>query len=546
MGRHTTAQTRRRVLFPLLALALAAVLGAATWVTVALARSGPECEPTRVVVAASPDIAPAVTQAARDLELSCATVDVQPRESLQMAEELAGSSPRPQAWIPSSTLFLRRTHQLGAAAVPESGPAVASSPVVLAVAEPVAKGLGWPRKPLTWPDVLAEDEIIAGMPDPARDPVGVSALLALRDVVKGEPDPAGAYVALLRKFSVNTAGTMADLLAQVPGTNAGAAAPTVFPAPENAVLRHNSELSATTGGTALVAVYSPAAVSLDYPFVEIAGATQQQGSVVAELKRALLNGSSAAAIAQAGLRAPGGQALRLTDTDQRVVAQGQRSAELPAAAEVDKSLSQWAGVNANARVQVLIDISGSMSAPVPDTGKSRLEITLEAAENALHLFKPASQVRFLAFATKVDGERDYREILPMAPVGQQLTALDKLRAVRAVPDGQTGLYDSVLDVYRLAHKEWDQGKLNLVIVMTDGRNTDPGGISRENLVAELGKLRDRNRPLPVIGIGIGPAADQAELEQLVAPTGGQAFLSRDPAKINEVFYGALGRIAGAG
>lgn len=546
MGRHTTDRTRRRVLFPLLALALVAVLGAATWVTVAMARSGPECEPTRVVVAASPDIAPAVAQAARDLKLSCAALDVQPRESLQMAEELAGSSPRPQAWIPSSTLFLRRAHQLGAAGVPESGPAVASSPVVLAVAEPVAKGFGWPLKQLTWPEVLADDEVIAGMPDPARDPVGVSALLALRDVVKGEPDPAGAYVALLRKFSANTFGTAADLLAQLPGSSAGTAAPTVFPASENAVLRHNSDLSGTMGGTALVAAYTPTAVSLDYPFVEIAGATQQQGSVVADLKRALLNGSSATAVAQAGLRAPGGQALRLTDTDQRVAAQGQRSAELPAADEVDKSLSQWAGVNANARVQVLIDISGSMSAPVLDTGKSRLEITLEAAENALHLFKPASQVRFLAFATKVDGERDYREILPMAPVGQQLTALDRLRAVRAVPDGQTGLYDSVLDVYRLARKEWDPGKLNLVIVMTDGRNTDPGGISRENLVAELGKLRDRNRPLPVIGIGIGPAADEAELGQLVAPTGGLAFLSRDPAKINEVFYGALARIAGAG
>ncbi|WP_181775767.1 substrate-binding domain-containing protein [Amycolatopsis pittospori] len=530
MGRHSTARTRRRVLVPLLAFALAAVLGAATWVTVAMARSVPECDPAKVVVAASPDVAPAIAEAARDVELDCATIDVQSRESLQMAEELSGDASRPQAWIPSSTLFLRRAHQLGAAGVPESGPSVANSPVVLAVTEPVAKGLGWPYKPLTWLDVLRGDKIVAGMPDPARDPVGVSALLALRDVVKGASDPAAAYVALLRKFSANTYD----------------APLTVFPASENAVLRHNSDLSAKPDGGALVAAYTPASPSLDYPFVEIAGATPRQGSAVAELKRALLNGSSAAAIARAGLRAPGGQALRLAETDQRLSVQGQRSAEFPAAAEVDKALSQWAGVSASARVQVLIDVSGSMSAPVPGTGKSRLQVTLEAAENALHLFKPTSQVRFLAFATKVDGERDYREILPMAPVGQQLAAVGKLRAVRAVPDGQTGLYDSVLDIYRLARKEWEPGKLNLVIVMTDGRNTDPGGISRENLVAELGKLRDQRRPVPLIGIGIGPDADEAELDQLVAPAGGQAFLSRDPAKISEVFYGALGRIAGAG
>ncbi len=502
MGRHTTARTRRRMPLPLLALALAAVLGAATWVAVAMARSDPGCEPARVVVAASPDIAPAVTETARDLALACVAFDVQPRDSLQRAEELSGTAPKPQAWIPSSTLFLRRAN-----GVPLSGPSVASSPVVLAVAEPVASRLGWPRKTLTWPDVLGRAGIVAGMPDPARDPVGVSALQALRDVTKGASDPAGAYVALLRKFAANTFDAASTSL-------------TVFPASENAVLRHNAELSG--GEAALVAAYSAASPSLDYPFVEIAGATPQQGKAVAELKRALLNG--AATSTRSGLRAPGGQALRLTETDQRVAAQGQRSAEIPAAAEVDKALSQWAGVNASARVQVLIDVSGSMSAPVPGTGKSRLQITLEAAENALHLFKSTSQVRFLAFATKVDG----------------------LRAVRAVPDGQTGLYDSVLDVYRLAHKEWEPEKLNLVIVMTDGRNTDPGGMSRENLLAELGRLRDRNLPVPLIAIGIGPDADETELRQLAAPAGGQAFLSRDPAKIGEVFYGALGRIAGAG
>ncbi|MFD6072860.1 VWA domain-containing protein [Amycolatopsis lurida] len=517
MGRHATTRTRRRILLPLLAIALAAVLGAATWV--AMARSEPACEPVRVVVAASPDIAPAVTGAARDLALTCVAFDVQARESHQVAAELSGTAPRPQAWIPSSTLFLRK-----AGGVPASGPSVASSPVVLAVAEPVARALGWPRETLTWPEVLGHAGIVAGMPDPVSDHAGVSTLLALRDVTKGASDPAAAYVALLRKFSATTSGA------------------TVFPAAENAVLRHNSGL--LEGETALVAVYSPDAPALDYPFVEVAGATPQQSKAVAELKRTLLYG--AATSPGSDLRAPGGQALRLTETDQRVEAQGQHSAEIPAAEEVAKALSHWAAVNASARVQVLIDVSGSMSAPVPGTGKSRLRITLEAAENALHLFKATSQVRFLAFATKVDGERDYREILPMAPIRQQLAAVDRLRAVRAVPDGQTGLYDSVLDVYRLAHGEWERGKLNLVIVMTDGRNADPGGINRENLVAELGKLSDRERPVPLIAIGIGPEADETELRQLVAPAGGQAFLSRDPAKIGEVFYGALGRIAGAG
>ena len=83
-----------------------------------------------------------------------------------------------------------------------------------------------------------------------------------------------------------------------------------------------------------------------------------------------------------------------------------------------------------------------------------------------------------------------------------------------------------------------------MIVMTDGRNEDPRGISRADLLAELAKLQDPRRPIPLIGVGIGPDADKAELDQLTAATGGQAFVAPDPAKITDVFFGALSRIAG--
>ena len=80
--------------------------------------------------------------------------------------------------------------------------------------------------------------------------------------------------------------------------------------------------------------------------------------------------------------------------------------------------------------------------------------------------------------------------------------------------------------------------------MTDGRNDDPNGISRADLLTELGKLQDPGRPIPLIGVGIGPDADKTELDQLTAATGGGAFLAPDPSKITDVFFGALSRIAG--
>ncbi|WP_439381961.1 substrate-binding domain-containing protein [Amycolatopsis lexingtonensis] len=546
MGRHSP-DGRRRLLVPVLATGLVLVLGAAAWVTVTAVRSRSSCEQTtNVLVTASADIAPALTIVARGLDVPCGGVQVQTREATQAAERLAMSdgSPRPQVWVPDSTLALRRAHQLGAADVPESGASVASSPVVLGVAADVAKSLGWPDRTPTWAEVLAAPGVVPGMPDPARDPVGALALLGLRDSVKAAPEASAAYVALLRRLSVNTLGAETDLIARLPGSSdgSGTAAVTAFPTSENSLLRHNIEDTSSP----LVAVYSTAVPTLDYPFAELSGITPQQRPIVDALREALLGGPGSDAIAKTGLRAAGGQALRDHTDDPRVSPTGIQVVNLPPAGVVDELLNQWAGVNLSARVQVLIDVSGSMNAQVPGTALNRMQLTVEATQKALHLFKPATQLRMLAFSTKLDGAKDYREILPMAPVAQHLAsgALDKLAQLKATADGGTGLYDSVLDTYRTARREWEPGRLNLVIVMTDGRNEDPHSISRPDLLAELAKLQDPRRPIPLIGVGVGPDADKPELDQITAATGGQAFVAPDPAKITDVFFGALSRIAG--
>ncbi|MFC5686182.1 VWA domain-containing protein [Amycolatopsis mediterranei] len=546
MGRHSDGR-RRRLLVPALATGLVLVLGAAAWVTVTTVRARPSCEqPAKVLVTASADIAPALSLVAHGLDLQCGSIEIQTRDATQAAERLALSdgSPRPQVWIPDSTLALRRAHQLGASDVPESGASVASSPVVLAVAADVVKGLGWPERVPSWTEVLAAPGAVPGMSDPARDAVGALALLGLRDGAKASPEPSAAYVAMLRRFSANTLGAETELIARLPGSSdgGGTAAVTAFPASENSLLRHNVE----DPKSPLVAVYSTAVPTLDYPFAELGGITPQQRPIVEALRDAVLGDAGADAIARTGLRAAGGQALRNHADDPRVLPEGIRAESLPPAPVIDELLNQWAGVNLSARVQVLIDVSGSMNAQVPGTNLNRMQVTMEAAAKAMHLFKPATQLRMLAFSTRLDGDKDYRELLPMASVAQHLAsgALEKLGQVKATPDGGTGLYDSVLDTYRTARREWEPGRLNLVIVMTDGRNEDPRGISRADLLTELAGLQDARRPIPLIGVGIGPDADKAELDQLTAATGGQAFLAPDPAKITDVFFGALSRLAG--
>lgn len=528
-------------------LGVVIAVGLVSFGVIQLVQANASCETqTKVVMAASPDIAPAISAVVAGVRQECVQIEVQPRDSAQVAESLAISdgSVKPQVWIPSSTLALQRARQLGATQVPESGASVASSPVVLGVAQEIAARLGWPSKQLTWANVadLNDGTVVPGMPDPARNPVGVSALFGIRDATKSKLDAGPAFSALLRRFSANTTATETEMFGRLPGADLAVQSVTTFPTSENAVLRHNVEKPEAP----LVSVYSPAAPSLDYPFAVLSGADPAQAKAIEPVLSALLSQPGATAVADAGLRVAGGQALR-TVTDNRVSGQGLQTARLPLRAEVDQILNQWAGVNLSSRVQVLIDVSGSMTALVPGTDKTRMQATLEAAEKGLRLFKPTSQVRMLTFSTKLDGDKDYREVLPMASVAQQLTPgpLEKLRGIKATPDGQTGLYDSVLDAYRVARTEWEPGRLNVVIVMTDGKNSDPGGLTREQLLFELSKLQDLRRPIPIIGIGLGPDIDAAELQEITKPTGGQAFTTPDPGKISDVFFGALSKLTGA-
>ncbi|WP_158892317.1 substrate-binding and VWA domain-containing protein [Amycolatopsis anabasis] len=544
MGRHSSTQPRPRLRASALAAAVVVLLGLGGWFVVRTVWGSDCANPTVVRVTAAPDIAPTVTQLSRSLPGDgCQRFDVQARDSAAVAESLAISdgSERPHVWIPESTVRLQRAKGSGAGEVPELGTSVASSPVVLALTEQAARELRWPDKAPTWSDVLAAPGIGVGIPDPARDPVGVAALLGVRAASRGAPDPAAAYAAALRRLSPNTTAGSAELFARLPGGGTQRDPLSAFPASENSLLRHNVKQREN----GLVAAYSEMPIpALDYPLAVLSNAGAAERAGAERLLRALLDPPGRAALADAGFRTPEGRTLRDRSQDKHVSGLDQPPETMPPLSALDELLNQWAGVNLSSRVRVLLDVSGSMNAIDPASGKTRMALTLEAAEQGLGLFKPTTKISIWTFSTALDGDKDYRQIVPMVPIGEQLTGVaEKLRGIKATPDGRTGLYDSVLAAYRIARQEWEPGRLNIVVLMTDGRNEDPDGINRADLLAELGKLKDPHRPIAIIGIGIGPDIDSAELDAITVPTGGKTFTAPDPSKIADVFYGALSKLA---
>ncbi|WP_245931083.1 substrate-binding and VWA domain-containing protein [Actinokineospora auranticolor] len=498
------------------------------------------CEVEVLRVVAAPDIAPVVEAVGKLSTDACHRIEVDAKPSSAAVESLAvtDASQAPDVWIPESSLWLRRAQERGAWPNDVSGSSIASSPVVLAMTEDLAKSLGWPDAAPTWAAALSRD-VAAGIADPTKDPIGLSALIGIRAATATAADPGAASTTAMRHLSPNTMPQASDLFTRLPGTSSTAGPINAFPASENSVLRYN----AGNPPFGLVAAYADTP-SLDYPYAILPTVSDTLRPLADRFLDQLHKPETLSSMADAGFRAPDGSFAGTRAADNRTSTQALNSIPLPTPDEAVQVLTQWAGVNLSARMQILLDVSGSMAEPVPGTGMDRMALTIQAAEHGIGMFRPTTKFGLWLFATNLDGDKDYRELLPVRPVTEQLNsgAMQKLRDVHAIRGGATGLYDSVLAAYQSARTNWEPGRLNLVVVLTDGKNEDRDGITRDKLLEELGKLQDPKRPLPIVGMGIGPDVDTAELEAIARPTGGQVYSTPDPGKVGEIFYQALSKL----
>lgn len=558
MGRHSSARPRGvrglRSRSPVILLSALLVLALLGWFTFDFLRDrlrASSCDNTTVVnVTAAADIAPVVTQVGNKVseqdEGACYKVNVATRESASTAESLVVSdgTERPDVWIPESTIWLQRAQEKGAWNVPVSGTSIASSPVVVGLTEDTADKVGWPQKAPSWSQLFGPNarDIEMGMPDPAREPTGVSALFGIRQLLGAGPNGGPKITTELRALSPNVVPEAPDLFARLPGADSAAEPLDGFPTSEVAVLRHNAKQN----GSQLVAAYAqPPVPALDFPFVVLPETKPEKREAAERFLKLLIGQQAAETFGDAGFRTPDGEMLRERSSDRRTSQQKLTPPPMPGPTEVNDVLNQWAGVNLSARIQVLLDVSGSMNEPVPGSGKNRMAVTLQAAELGIGLMKPTTKIGVWLFSTNLDGQnKDFKELIPVRSVADQLSggALNTLRSVKALENGATGLYDSTLAAYRSATQNYEAGRINLVVVLTDGRNEDDNGISRQELLRELGKLRDPRHPVQIVGIGIGPDIDQAELKMIAGATGGQSFTTPDPNKISDIFYAALSKL----
>ena len=303
--------------------------------------------------------------------------------------------------------------------------------------------------------------------------------------------------------------------------------------------------NAESGTAKLRAVYAPArGLALDYPFVVTATDAAVRRDAEA-LLRALTDPAGVAAVEELGFRSPAGQGNSLLTPAAGVDSTKSQDALPLSSEQAGSALRLLATLSKPTRVLALVDVSGSMAQLVPGLGPvSRIELARTVVRGSLGLFPRGTVAGLWRFSSDLTPSTNYEQLMPLTPLTASsrrdfAASIDRLAAV---PNGGTGLYDSVLAAVRYVRSGYDPSRVNSVVVLSDGRNeyASAHGITKAHLLTALRREADPDRPVRVISVAYGPDSDIAALRSISTTTGGMVYTARDPRDLPVIFRDAIG------
>lgn len=520
----------------------------------------------KLTVAAAPEIAPAVQQAAVNwvatnprVSNQCVRVQVDAMTPAEVANVLAArtgghinvaaqpvptptDADVPGAWIPDSVSWIGRVQAVNRDAFDPDITSLAMSPVVLAMPEAVARTLqGSKPHKLGIPDLAALLQKVLrggdkspqiGMAEPRRDSASLAGAVLLHDAVVNNPAQLPQLVATYR-----AAALAPDQTALVKGFGTRQV---IAPMTEQAVLAYD----AAGPKLPLVAVGLEPALSLDYPYAVVSGKPRAITRAAELFRNALAGPDFHDLFARSGFRTADGGADPGFPVGHGATADPVVGIPLDDPAKIADVVSIWTASKTPSRVLSLVDVTASMATPMTmpnGVQVTRLQVLQQAAVDGLKLFTNDSEVGMWAYAVALAPERDYREVVPIGVLDQAQRARlgVAIAGVQTVPTDFAALYDTLLAAYQVMKDGYRADRSNTIVVFTDGRNTKPGGTTLDDLELGLEKLADPAKPIRVVLLGVGPDVDLAELNAIAKATGGKAFQINDPAKIGSIFLNAL-------
>jgi hypothetical protein len=432
-----------------------------------------------------------------------------------------GQPDRPDAWIPDSPRWVERVNE-AAKLNAKPAKAFAKSPLVIAMDPAQAKKLeGQPK----WLELVASDNPIR-LSDPRSTTAGMLTLASALPRLSGEQGRV-----IIPKLAKGAAPSVDDLFTAYNERPEDAPA---FPVSEADLIDHNRLYPEHK----MVSV-TPTEGTPAFEFSLVNVATDPVRDQAVELLRAYLMTPEAAKLfAQYGIRSTAVPATMPTP-------QGSVGAvdigPTPDAAAVTAATDVWQTATTDFSILAVFDVSGSMKDKVGNT--TRVAITQEAAGIALAALPKTTKLGLWVFSIGIGaGDTDYR---PVVPIGRLDDDTHRAQVASAAANlaknvgGGTGLYDTIWAAYQQAKKDYDPQRVNAVVILTDGRNDDPNGISLEQLKANLTAAGDPNKPIAITTIGIGPDVDSAALTQISKMTYSDFYSAPSPADMTTVLARAL-------
>lgn len=480
----------------------------------------------QVTVWAPSAVQEALTQAASDYEATaaapCVTYLVRARSPIESLIGLGkNQADRPDAWVPDASTWVDRVNAVTKINAAQTRP-FATSPLVVAM-DPT-RAATFTQAP-TWQQLVAPDQPIT-VSDPRSTTAG---MLTITSVLPQLSERAGrAVITRLAKSTAPSTQSLFDTFDTTP------AAGQAFPVAEADLADHNR---ADPNHQMVPVVPKGGTPSFEYSLVDVA--TDPVRSNAVTLFGQYLSGSAAATVLA-------GDGIRSTTNPVAMPAVKGSVGEVtnrpgPTSAQVTAATNAWQAATVDFSLLTVFDVSGSMKKRIGNT--TRVALTQQAAGIALAALPKSTRLGVWVFSDGIGpGGADYREVVPFGLLSNPGHRAQVAAAAAHLTDdvgGGTGLYNTIWAAYQKGLANYDDNRVNAVVILTDGRDQDTIGISLSQLKANLRAHADPDRPVAITTIGIGPDVDSAPLTQISRMTSSDYYAAPTPADMTTVLAKAL-------
>lgn len=490
----------------------------------------------------------------------------------------------PTLWSPASTIWTDRVTASGSNSVTDVK-SFTHTPVVFGVPESMAKALGYPQKPVSLTDIK---NLIAdpkgwgsvGKPlwgsfkisktNPNTSTTGLSTILMQSyeaagkksDLTVDDVNKAADFSKVFESGAIHygdTTGKVLTTLADDANNGSGSGYVSAVALEETSLINYNMGNpdshtvqpgeKLTPPKEKLVAVYPEnGSMWSDNPVsvLNTAWVTPAKKAAAEAFAAFLQTGTAQETLPKYGFR-PLDKNVPLGDvfTAKYGVDPAKPSVTLPlpSAEVVSTAIDQWEQIRKPSAVLELVDISGSMDEAIGD-GRSKLDGAIDGVQSTVGHFRSTDEIGVWAFTTGVSSDLG-ESIVPVREFGELGGGKEELKDdasdLKQANKGGTPLYDAISKAYDYMNKKAETGRINAIVVLTDGADTDSKTSLQSLLVKINSKKTEGNEgaQVRIFPIAYGSQANKDVLGQIAKASGGQMFDASDPEKIDTVFASVI-------